>query len=411
MSNRPVSPRSSKENVPPAVANVVNVRKRPSDVENPGALNWGPPQKQSVNHSDIACARTDPLVGHGRHFGRTIRTFCRIHTLITNGLSRTMQLELGRIAEEDLTRVANPFSPTIFSDLAEQRLYSSLLKLSPGLEERLNTGSAQDLHYVADMITKGISSARSDDTKSIKTAIVDWITPSKQVLSPPIQRNVKDNRGFHHPRTGELLCPVNFDWKDEKVRRDLASGHLVPSGDVWPRFLYRYFEYDPKDPWNGLLRSSLLVMAYKHIFTSPSSVHGGASKATRSSNARIHGMTSVTVASLAYVATQVRFALSDSPSFCRTDLITDSEYFYNLVVDLLEDENERTEVGDLLQWWNQTTDFRQIFPAQINHSRSVHGDSVIAKIRERRRLIDEGLWVAPQSKNGTASSSSSTGGA
>jgi hypothetical protein len=122
---------------------------------------------------------------------------------------------------------------------------------------------------------------------------------------------------------------------------------------------------------------------------------------------------------------QVRFALSDSPSFCRTDLITDSEYFYNLVVDLLEDENERTEVGDLLQWWNQyvistscsplesfrTTDFRQIFPAQINHSRSVHGDSVIAKIRERRRLIDEGLWVAPQSKNGTASSSSSTGGA
>ncbi|TEB22596.1 hypothetical protein FA13DRAFT_1798685 [Coprinellus micaceus] len=388
MSNRPVSPRSSKENVPPAVANVVNVRKRPSDVENPGALNWGPPQKH---------ARTDPLVGHGRHFGRTIRTFCRIHTLITNGLSRTMQLELGRIAEEDLT----------LSDLAEQRLYSSLLKLSPGLEERLNTGSAQDLHYVADMITKGISSARSDDTKSIKTAIVDWITPSKQVLSPPIQRNVKDNRGFHHPRTGELLCPVNFDWKDEKSPVATLSRQVT----VWPRFLYRYFEYDPKDPWNGLLRSSLLVMAYKHIFTSPSSVHGGASKATRSSNARIHGMTSVTVASLAYVATQVRFALSDSPSFCRTDLITDSEYFYNLVVDLLEDENERTEVGDLLQWWNQTTDFRQIFPAQINHSRSVHGDSVIAKIRERRRLIDEGLWVAPQSKNGTASSSSSTGGA
>jgi hypothetical protein len=45
--------------------------------------------------------------------------------------------------------------------------------------------------------------------------------------------------------------------------------------------------------------------AFKHIFTSPSSVDLDP-KATRSGNARIHGMTRVTTASLAYVATQVR---------------------------------------------------------------------------------------------------------
>jgi hypothetical protein len=44
--------------------------------------------------------------------------------------------------------------------------------------------------------------------------------------------------------------------------------------------------------------------AFKHIFTSPSSVNKEV-KATRSGNARIHGMTRVTRASLAYVATQV----------------------------------------------------------------------------------------------------------
>lgn len=48
--------------------------------------------------------------------------------------------------------------------------------------------------------------------------------------------------------------------------------------------------------------------AYKAIFTSPSSVEKE-SKATRSGNARIHGMTQVTPASLAYVATQVRLSL------------------------------------------------------------------------------------------------------
>ncbi|TEB19261.1 hypothetical protein FA13DRAFT_1719015 [Coprinellus micaceus] len=355
-----------------------NSRKRPPSPTGFTALKWGPPQKQ---------VRTDPLVGHGRHFGRTIRTFCRVHTLIKSGLSRAMQLELGRITDEDLSH----------NELSEQRLYQYLLKLSPGLEERLNTGSDQDLHY----ITKGISSARSDDTKSLKAAVVDWITPNNQVLSPSIQRNVKDNRGFHHPRTGELLCPVNFDWNDEKIRRDLTGGQLVPSGDLWPRFIYRYFEYDPKDPWKGLLRSSLLVKAYKHVFTSPSSAHGGASKATRSSNARIHGMTAVTVPSLAYIATQVRFALSNSPAFCRSDHVTDSEYFYNLIIDLLEDDSEKAEVDDLLTWWNQ-----QIFPAQVNHNRSVHGESVIAKIKERRRLINAGLW---DMREGTGQSGSLDG--
>jgi hypothetical protein len=50
-----------------------------------------------------------------------------------------------------------------------------------------------------------------------------------------------------------------------------------------------------------LLRSE---QAYKYIFTSPSSVEKEV-KATRSGNARLHGMTRVTTASLAYVATQV----------------------------------------------------------------------------------------------------------
>jgi hypothetical protein len=48
----------------------------------------------------------------------------------------------------------------------------------------------------------------------------------------------------------------------------------------------------------------LVFKAYKHIFTSPSSVDK-TPKATRSGNARIHGMTRVTPASIAYIATQV----------------------------------------------------------------------------------------------------------
>lgn len=95
-------------------------------------------------------------------------------------------------------------------------------------------------------------------------------------------------------------------------------------GHQWPIFLYTDLVYDGDDPWDGLLRNNILVavcqllslniisdydlhtQAYKHVFTSPSSVDvDDPTKAPRSGNARIHGMTCVTKASIAYIATQV----------------------------------------------------------------------------------------------------------
>jgi hypothetical protein len=45
----------------------------------------------SIPHS----CYSDPLVSHGRHFGRTIHALCNIQTLLTNGL-----LRLGELADE-----------------------------------------------------------------------------------------------------------------------------------------------------------------------------------------------------------------------------------------------------------------------------------------------------------------------
>ena len=50
---------------------------------------------------------------------------------------------------------------------------------------------------------------------------------------------------------------------------------------------------------------------------------------------------------------QVRFALSAQATFSRTDLITDSEHFYNLIIELLEEPDEHVETTELLKWWNQ----------------------------------------------------------
>ena len=111
-------------------------------------------------------------------------------------------------------------------------MFSMLLQMAPGLEERLMEGSEDDVVSVAELvrrwwpmsswcsylftrkIQKGASSARSDDTKSLKGPILDWIVPHGQSLNPPLARNAKMDRGFHHERTGALLCPAGLDWSD-----------------------------------------------------------------------------------------------------------------------------------------------------------------------------------------------------
>jgi hypothetical protein len=50
---------------------------------------------------------------------------------------------------------------------------------------------------------------------------------------------------------------------------------------------------------------------------------------------------------------QTRFALSSSSVFSRTDTSTDSERFYNSVLELFDDIEEREEVEELLVWWNR----------------------------------------------------------
>jgi hypothetical protein len=138
-------------------------------------------------------------------------------------------------------------------------------------------------------------------------------------------------------------------------------------------------------------------------------------------------MTRVTPASIAYIATQVstslyelnypysisatigqaRFALSSSSVFSRTDTQTDSERFYNSVLELFEDIEEREEVEDLLVWWNRygllchcadcgliSLINSQIFPSYSSAQRPLAKDSALAKIKEKRARIRAAMQVA-----------------
>ncbi|KAG6905869.1 hypothetical protein DXG01_017226 [Tephrocybe rancida] len=320
----------------------------------------------------------DPYVGHGRHFGRTIHALCRVKAVINNGLFIQEKIDLNGQSLEDL--LAEYAAPDSFTVTAQQyAIFEQLTKLTPNLRETIFTSSEEEVARIADLLQKGANGARSDDTKSLKGAVIEWITPKGQALTPPLTRNVKIDRGYHHERTGSLLCPTGLNWQDSDIKEKLRSGELLVSGDEWPVFVYHEYTYDPEDPWNGAFRSLLLVKAFKHVFTSPSSVDKDP-KATRSGNARLHDMISVTPASIAYIATQVRFSLCSSSIFSRTDNVTDSERFYSSVLETFMDPEENDEVNKLVDWWN-----RQIFPGHLRNSeRLVNKDSALARIKARR---------------------------
>ncbi|KIM50120.1 hypothetical protein SCLCIDRAFT_34632 [Scleroderma citrinum Foug A] len=116
--------------------------------------------------------------------------------------------------------------------------------------------------------------------------------------------------------------------------------------------MYANYSYDPEDLWNGLLHSGLLVLVYKHIFMSPSSVDQEP-KSTCSGNVCIHGMCSMIKTLLTYVVMQAHFALTLAQVFLCTDLVTNSEHFYMSILELLDDPQEKDEVDQLMTWWNQ----------------------------------------------------------
>ncbi|KAG1836178.1 hypothetical protein DFJ58DRAFT_719153 [Suillus subalutaceus] len=305
----------------------------PSRKRSGSALRLGPHKKATSSN---------PLVLHGRHFGRTVFALCNYPALLTTGILQLEEL------------MDSPIEDYPADVRQEHKVFIELVDSYPGLLDRLTNGEEEDIIHVGEL-----------------------------AVIPPLSRNIKSDRGFNHEVTSALLCPTGLDWSNAETKQSLKSGETAVRGDQWPMFLYAGCDYDPEDPWKGLLKSKILVFGFKHVFTSPSSMDREP-KATCSGNAYLHGMKSVTKGSLAYIATQVRFSLSLSSVFSRTDMVTDSENFYHSILDLLEDPDESEEVAELMTWWTC-----RIFPNSSSSQRSISKNSTLSKIRAKRAALRE----------------------
>lgn len=60
----------------------------------------------------------------------------------------------------------------------------------------------------------------------MKGAILDWITSPGSSLRPPLARNIKIDRGFHHEVTAYLLRPADYDWSDPEYAYKLSLTYV-----------------------------------------------------------------------------------------------------------------------------------------------------------------------------------------
>lgn len=49
------------------------------------------------------------------------------------------------------------------------------------------------------------------------------------------------------------------------VRQKLRSDGVSHYAGYWPAFIFQNYTFNPRDPWSGLFRSSLLVMVGSYL--------------------------------------------------------------------------------------------------------------------------------------------------
>ncbi|KAG0696529.1 hypothetical protein DFH29DRAFT_774569, partial [Suillus ampliporus] len=189
-------------------------------------------------------------------------------------------------------------------------------------------------------LKRGADSARGDDTGTLKELIASWVNMEYRP-TPLIRTDDKHHRGFVSDVCGKLLCLAEWRWDNPVVRagiRDCTVAFIV-SENLWLLFMYQNYEADVKNLEHGLMKLKLLVMAFKAIFTSPSSANEGDGegdainviennqRAQKQSDqtkvktcvASIIGMRKVTPCAITYTACQIRFALSNITSWRTVD--------------------------------------------------------------------------------------------
>ncbi|KJA23361.1 hypothetical protein HYPSUDRAFT_201390 [Hypholoma sublateritium FD-334 SS-4] len=307
-------------------------------------------KKQKRKSSDDAVEGDSEKSVHklGRFYSRQDDPFSRIDTIVNFGIQH-------EVADDEESNTEAP--PLSIRETRLLRSWKLLCSIIPNfLTEMLALSDNRPVRKaMCQEIYKGVTAARADDSSSLRGWIPAYILlDPKEALIPPIQAKARhyNDRGFHHPATASLLCPLKYPDTPETYN-SIKAGKLSVTATLLPRFLFPdKTVYDPMDISKDLLSGHVMFRAAKHIFQGPSSAleEPGAHRG-KQGNAALSGITSMTPYTIAYVAMQVRFCLSSTGSWAAKDGAFSYAEFYWHIVGLLDDDEDE-ECTDIINLYN-----------------------------------------------------------
>ncbi|KAG1769025.1 hypothetical protein EDD22DRAFT_949209 [Suillus occidentalis] len=284
-------------------------------------------------------------------------------------------------------------------------------------QDRLQVGFATFTNTMRWFHKTAVDMEYDDYLQLLKSTLVsEWINREFKP-DPPVDPDDKNSRGFTNDACGRLLCPAELNWSDPGVRagiRDRSDGYIVTDLS-FPAFMYEKYTANPDDLEEGLFKGKILVQGYKAVFTSPSSAKDtecdgdGADIIQNNRRARnpycalkvkkhvaqIIRMEKVTPRSLAYIACQVRFALSSVTSWRSVDGDFDYVQFWRTLVDFFEKapgREARRRVDRLLEWWT-----RKVFGRSRREdlSKAAKASMSVNALATQRAQRDDVLFDSP----------------
>ncbi|KAG6913514.1 hypothetical protein DXG01_006244, partial [Tephrocybe rancida] len=285
----------------------------------------------------------------GKLIPRLINPFLDLNSVFMYGLVEAELLsrdicalseEEGHTSDQDMDDENEEQSP---KDL-HLSAYNELLRVTPRLEKTLKR------------LCRALEG--EDYAQSLLKDLVDVI-PGLKYLIPTLTLPLpeeKSARGFHDFNTGLLICPARHAGKyNDEFRLLLRDGRIEVTAHDFPVFMYdntRNFqaEHCDGDILKGLCRGPLLISACQHMLFG-SGIEKADMHATKDPIAKKFGISSITPPLIAYVASQMRHALSSVSQWGMQDgLFSMADFYYN-VLDLFDPPSSEW-AQDTLAYWN-----------------------------------------------------------
>ncbi|KAJ7923123.1 hypothetical protein B0H13DRAFT_1865229 [Mycena leptocephala] len=268
---------------------------------------------------------------YGRNLVRTVGPFARIHTIVQYGVKLALR------DSDDEAPAPNELEQQL------QKGWNIIKDTIPGFaEQMIGLGGNTTLRkQVCAEIQVGVRGARGDDAGGLKPVIADYMVPPiAPGASTPVEpvtkfaaRGPKADRGFFNPTAARLLCPVKYP-ATEATFADIRNGIKKVYGNEIPYFMYRDgMVVDPEDMDEGLLESHVMFATSRHIYQGPTAAlqEPGFTRG-KAGNAALNGISALTDCDVAYVACQVRFALSSQGQWTgQHDKFIYSEFYWAII--------------------------------------------------------------------------------